>query len=77
MQSWAGARGVLAGFVNDISSGSILATLIAAVNSYGGVCRGNGFYLYPAQFIDESGGWVFLFSMYTVVPGGFSGRPCV
>lgn len=61
------SRGVLAGFVNDISSGSILATLIAAVNSMVGSAGATVFIFILLSLLMSLAAWVFLFNMYTVV----------
>ncbi|MCR2019350.1 DUF975 family protein [Blautia pseudococcoides] len=61
------SRGVLAGFVNSITSGSILVTLIAAVNSMVGSAGVTVFLFIVLSLLLSLGAWVFLFNMYTVV----------
>lgn len=52
------SRGVLAGFVNDISSGSILATLIAAVNSMVGSAGATVFIFILLSLLMSLAAWV-------------------
>ncbi|WP_302417990.1 DUF975 family protein [Blautia marasmi] len=61
------SRGVLAGFVNSVTSGSILVTLIAAVNSMVGSAGITVFLFIVLSLLLALGAWVFLFNMYTVV----------
>lgn len=61
------SRGVLAGFVNSVTSGSILVTLIAAVNSMVGSAGITIFLFIVLSLLLALGAWVFLFNMYTVV----------
>lgn len=61
------SRGVLAGFVNSVTSGSILVTLIAAVNSMMGSAGITVFLFIVLSLLLALGAWVFLFNMYTVV----------
>ena len=61
------SRGVLAGFVNSVTSGSILVTLIAAVNSMVGSAGITVFLFIVLSLLLALGAWIFLFNMYTVV----------
>ena len=61
------SRGARARIVNSVTSGSILVTLIAAVNSMVGSAGITVFLFIVLSLLLALGAWVFLFNMYTVV----------